>query len=129
MADDYAHHPKELEVTLNAAMNMGYDRVIAVFQPFTYSRTVMLFDDFVRVLKIPDHVVLSEIMGSREKNTYGIHAKQLSDKIEGSVQFDTFDEITDYLEKTAKSGDLVITLGCGDIYKVAKKFCERLKNR
>ncbi len=129
VADDYAHHPKELEVTLNAAMNMGYDRVIAVFQPFTYSRTVMLFDDFVRVLKIPDHVVLSEIMGSREKNTYGIYAKQLSDKIEGSVQFDTFDEITDYLEKTAKSGDLVITLGCGDIYKVAKKFCERLKNR
>lgn len=129
VADDYAHHPKELEVTLGAAMNMNYSRVIAVFQPFTYSRTVMLFDDFVRVLGIPDLVVLSEIMGSREKNTYNIYSKDLCEKIDGSVWFDSFEKIAQHLDNIARPGDLIITLGCGDIYKVAKMLVERLKNR
>lgn len=119
-ADDYAHHPKELEVTLNAAMKMGYGHVWAVFQPFTYSRTKMLLDDFARVLQIPDYCVMSEIMGSRERNTYNIYTKDLAVKIPGSVWFDTFEEIADYVTAHAKPGDLVLTLGCGDIYKAAK---------
>ena len=66
--DDYAHHPTELRATLNTAEEMGYKRLIAVHQPFTYSRTKMLFNDFVDVLKIPDITVLTPIMGSREPN-------------------------------------------------------------
>lgn len=120
IADDYAHHPKELEVTLNAAMQMGYNNVYAVFQPFTYSRTKILLDDFAKALAIPDYCVMSEIMGSREKNTYNIYTKDLAEKIDGSVWFNTFEEIADYVMKNAKDGDLVITLGCGDIYKAAK---------
>lgn len=129
IADDYAHHPKELEVTLKTAMNMGYNRVWAVHQPFTYSRTHILFDDFVEVLKIPDKCVMTEIMGSREVNTYGIYTSQLAEKIPGSVWFNTFDEVAQYVVDNAESGDLVITLGCGDIYKAAKIMIKLLEER
>lgn len=129
IADDYAHHPKELEVTLKTAMNMGYKRVWAVFQPFTYSRTAILFDDFVRVLQIPDRCIMTEIMGSREVNTYDIYTSQLAEKIPGSVWFETFEEVAQYAVDNAESGDLVITLGCGDIYKAAKIMIKKLKER
>lgn len=129
IADDYAHHPKELEVTLEAASKMGYNNVWAVFQPFTYSRTKILFDDFVRVLQIPDKCVMTEIMGSREVNTYGIYTKDLAEKIPGSVWFNTFEEVADYVTENAKEGDLIITLGCGDIYKAARMMRERLENK
>ncbi len=127
IADDYAHHPGELEVTLQAVMKMGYGTVWAVFQPFTYSRTSILFDDFVRVLKIPDKCVMTEIMGSREVNTYGIYTKDLADKIPGSVWFNTFGEVCEHVLANAKKGDIIITLGCGDIYKAAKMMVEKLK--
>lgn len=127
IADDYAHHPGELEVTLNAVMKMGYNTVWAVFQPFTYSRTSILFDDFVRVLKIPDKCVMTEIMGSREVNTYGIYTKDLAEKIPGSVWFNTFEEVCDHVLANAEKGDIIITLGCGDIYKAAKIMVGRLK--
>lgn len=129
IADDYAHHPKELEVTLETAMKMGFNRVWAVHQPFTYSRTHILFDEFVRVLQIPDKCVMTEIMGSREVNTYGIYTSQLAEKIPGSVWFNTFDEVAEYVVDNAESGDLIITLGCGDIYKAAKIMIKILKER
>ena len=129
IADDYAHHPKELEVTLETAMKMGYNKVWAVFQPFTYSRTSILFDEFVRVLRIPDRCIMTEIMGSREVNTYNIYTSQLAEKIEGSVWFNTFDEVAEYAINNAQSGDLIITLGCGDIYKAAKIMINILKEK
>ncbi len=125
--DDYAHHPAELRVTLEAAMQMDFRRVWAVFQPFTYSRTYMLMDDFAEVLRIPDKCVLTEIMGSRERNTYGVRTEQLAAKIPGSVWFNTFDEVADHVLANAGEGDLVLTLGCGDIYKAAKLMVRRLK--
>lgn len=129
VVDDYAHHPTEIAVTLKAAKNLDFKRVWAVHQPFTYSRTSMLLDDFAEVLQIADKVVLTEIMGSREKNTYNIYAKDLSDKIPGCVWFNTFDEVTNYVVENASEGDLVITLGCGDVYKVAKKIVKKLKEK
>ena len=125
IADDYAHHPAELKATLNAVMKMEYNEVWAVFQPFTFSRTSMLLDDFADVLQIPDHTVLTEIMGSREVNTYGIKTQDLADKIPNSVWFNTFDEVADYVTQNAKKGDLIITLGCGDIYKAAKLMANK----
>ncbi len=119
IADDYAHHPAEVKATLKAAKEMDFHEVWAVFQPFTYSRTAMLLDDFVDALSVADHVVMSEIMGSREKNTYNIYTKDLAAKIPGSVWFNTFREMADYTLAHAKPGDLVITLGCGDVYKCA----------
>ena len=120
IADDYAHHPAELRATLDVAKTLGYNKVWAVFQPFTYSRTSMLLDDFASALAIADRVVMSEIMGSREENTYNIYTKDLAALIPGSVWFDGFAEIADYVMANAESGDLVITLGCGDVYKCAK---------
>ncbi len=128
IADDYAHHPAELKVTLDAAMKMEYNNVWAVFQPFTFSRTYMLLDDFAQVLKAADKVVLTEIMGSREVNTYDVHTEQLAEKIPGSVWFPGFDTIAQYLYDNVKPGDLVITLGCGDVYKIAKKLISLYEN-
>ena len=119
IADDYAHHPKELEVTLNAAKRMGYERVWAVFQPFTFSRTKMLLHEFATALSLADKVVMTDIMGSREINTYHVSTQDLADEIPGSVWFDTFQKVADYLKQNIQKGDLVITLGCGDVYKIA----------
>lgn len=120
IVDDYAHHPAEIEVTLNAAQKMSYKRVWAVFQPFTFSRTKMHLEAFAKALSIADKVVLTEIMGSREINTYGISTQDLADEIPGSVWFDTFPKVADYLKENICDGDLVLTLGCGDVYKIAK---------
>lgn len=128
-ADDYAHHPKEIKVTLEAAKKMGYNHVWAVHQPFTYTRTSLLLNDFANVLQIADKCVISKIMGSREVNTIGIKAKDLADKVPGSVQLDSFEEICNYVCDNAEDGDLVITLGCGDVYKVARMMCKKMKEK
>lgn len=127
--DDYGHHPAEIAATLRTAKDMSFKRVWAVHQPFTYSRTAMLLDEFVSALSIADKVVLTEIMGSREKNTYNIYAKDLSDKIDGCVWFPTFEEVARYVVDNVQSGDLVITTGCGDVYKVADMMIEMMKNK
>ena len=128
-ADDYAHHPKEINVTLEASKKMGYNHVWAVHQPFTYTRTSLLLNDFAKVLQIADKCVISKIMGSREVNTIGIKAKDLADKVPGSVQLDSFEEICDYVCDNAEDGDLVITMGCGDVYKVARMMCKKMKEK
>lgn len=120
IADDYAHHPAELEATLKAALSLGFNKVWAVFQPFTFSRTAMLLDDFAKVLGLADRVVLTPIMGSREINTFGIDSKDLQEKLQNCVLLDTFEEVAEYIKQNAEPEDLVITLGCGDIYKAAK---------
>lgn len=141
VVDDYAHHPTELEATLTSAMGMGFNKVWAVFQPFTFSRTKILLDDFARVLQIPDKVVLTDIFGSREKNTFGIFTRHLAEKIPNCIWFPqdenaewtderkyfNFSQICDYICENAQSDDLVITLGCGDAYKIAKMILAKLK--
>ena len=124
--DDYAHHPAELKVTLETAMKMGYKNVWAVFQPFTFSRTSILFDEFVEVLKIPNKCVITEIMGSREVNTYGVKSEQLAEKIPNAVYKKTFYDVSDYVLENAEPGDLIITLGCGDVYKAANMMISRI---
>lgn len=140
IVDDYAHHPTELTVTLKAAMEMGYKNVWAVFQPFTFSRTALLLDDFAKALSITDKTVLTDIMGSREKNTYKIFTRHLAEKIDGCIffpqdeteeytdkrKYENFEQVCDYLCKNAQDGDLIITLGCGDAYKIAKMVLGRL---
>ena len=88
----------------------------------------MHFDEFVDVLKIPDRCVMTEIMGSREVNTYNIYTSQLAEKIPNSVWFNTQEEVADFVVKNAKPGDLVLTMGCGDIYKSAHMMIAELKN-
>lgn len=127
VADDFAHHPTELTATLNAAMNMGFNKVWAVFQPHTFSRTAMLLDDFAEALKIPDKAVISEILPVRETNTYNIHSADLGAKIPNSVCLDTFEEITEYVCKNVKEGDLILTMGGGNVYMCANMIYKQLK--
>lgn len=127
VADDFAHHPTELTATLNAAMNMGFNKVWAVFQPHTFSRTAMLLDDFAEALKIPDVAIISEILPVRETNTYNIYSTDLGAKVPSSVCLDTFEEITDYVCKNAKEGDLILTMGGGNVYMCANMIYKQLK--
>ncbi|MDR1674124.1 MAG: UDP-N-acetylmuramate--L-alanine ligase [Oscillospiraceae bacterium] len=137
--DDYAHHPAEIEATLTTAKNMGYNRVWAVFQPFTYSRTSILLDGFADVLQLADITVLTDIMGSRETNTYNIYTEDLAKKIPDCVYFKqdkqipesdetktkNFNEVQKYLLEHIQPGDTVITMGCGDVYKIAKQMIQQ----
>lgn len=127
VADDFAHHPTELTAVLNASMEMGFNKVWAVFQPHTFSRTFMLLDDFAKALSIPDEVIISEILPVRETNTYNIYAEDLCAKIDGSVYRKTFDEITEYVCANAKSGDLILTMGGGNVYMCANQIYAKLQ--
>ena len=126
LADDYAHHPTEIRATLSAAKGLDYNRVIAVFQPFTFSRTALLKDEFISALSLADKVILTPIMGSREVNTYGISSENLAKGLKDAVIADGFENIADTVIKTAGKGDLVITMGGGDIYKAAHIIQKRL---
>lgn len=126
LADDYAHHPTEIRATLSAAKELDYNRVIAVFQPFTFSRTALLKDEFISALSLADKVILTPIMGSREVNTYGISSEDLAKGLKDAVIVDGFENIADTVIKTAGRGDLVITMGGGDIYKAAHIIQKRL---
>ena len=126
LADDYAHHPTEIRATLSAAKELDYNRVIAVFQPFTFSRTALLKDEFIYALSLADKVILTPIMGSREVNTYGISSENLAKGLKDAVIADGFENIADTVIKTAGKGDLVITMGGGDIYKAAHIIQKRL---
>lgn len=124
VVDDYAHHPKELEATLKSAKNLGFNKIWAIFQPFTFSRTFLLLDDFARALSIADEILLAPIMGSREINTYNIFSEDLAQKIKTKKcnVFRNFDLISEYIKQNVGEKDLVLTMGCGDIYKCAKKI-------
>lgn len=129
LADDYAHHPTEIRATLSAAKELDYKRVMVVFQPFTYSRTALLKDEFVEALSIADEVLLTPIMAAREVNTYGIASEQLAERLSNAtVVSPEFDEIADEILARAKAGDLVLTMGGGDIYKAAHIIEERCEN-
>ena len=118
--DDYAHHPDELRATLEAVRSMGYKRVVLAFQPHTYSRTEALFDDFVRELKKADVVVLAEIYAARERNTIGISSAQLAEQIPGAVYCETLPDVTAYLRENVREGDIVVTMGAGDIFRAGE---------
>ena len=120
--DDYAHHPGELKALLDMALSLDYDRVILCFQPHTYSRTKALFDDFVEQLARADKAYLCEIYAAREQNTIGISSRDLCDKIPGSEYFATFEELEEKLRREAKNGELILTVGAGNIYRVGEEI-------
>ena len=119
--DDYAHHPDELAATINAVRTgMAGRRLVLAFQPHTYSRTQALFEDFVRELQKPDVLVLAEIYAARERNTSGISSQDLARRIPGAVYCETLPEVSDYLKQIIQPGDVVITMGAGDIFRAGE---------
>ena len=115
--DDYAHHPDELAATIDAVKTMGYKRIILAFQPHTYTRTHALFSEFVRELKKVDLLVLAEIYAARERNLLGISSKDLQREIKGAVYCKTLPEVTEFLREIAEPGDIILTVGAGDIFR------------
>lgn len=122
--DDYAHHPTEIRATLTAARNHPHKRLIVAFQPHTYSRTKAFLDDFAQALSLADQVVLADIYAAREKNTYGITSLDLLKKLEDTgakcQYFPTFEEIENFLKKNCVNGDLLITMGAGNIVDIGE---------
>ncbi|MBQ0079241.1 MAG: UDP-N-acetylmuramate--L-alanine ligase, partial [Eubacterium sp.] len=126
--DDYAHHPTEIKATLAAVKNMQHNTLWCLFQPHTYTRTMALMDEFAESFTVADKVVLAEIYAAREKNIHKISSTQLMDKIKANepdkdiCYFPDFDEIAAYVYENAQEGDLILTMGAGDIYRVGEKI-------
>lgn len=126
VVDDYAHHPTEIKATLSAAKNMPHRKTWCLFQPHTYTRTLALFDQFADAFEDADVVVLAEIYAAREKNIHKISSKSLMNEIKTrhpgkDVQFiSDFSAMASFVKDNAEEGDIVITMGAGDIYKVGE---------
>ena len=122
--DDYAHHPTEIEATLHAASNYPHKKIWCVFQPHTYTRTKALLPEFAKALTLADHVVLADIYAARETDTLGISSADLQKCIQDlgtpCEYFSTFDEIENYLLENCTQGDLLITMGAGDVVKIGE---------
>ncbi len=123
--DDYAHHPGELHALLDAVRSITDGRVLLAFQPHTYSRTKALFDDFAAELKRADKVYLAEIYAARERNTIGISSADLAAAVPGAVFCPTFDELTEALRGEARPGDVVLTVGAGNIYTICDGLVDK----
>ena len=119
--DDYAHHPDELKATIDAVRaSMPGRRLVLAFQPHTYTRTKALFEDFVRELRKTDVLILAEIYAARESNTVGISSADLAEQIPGSLFCETLPEVTARLKEIVREGDVVITMGAGDIFRAGE---------
>ena len=124
LIDDYAHHPQEIAATLAAAKNYPHKKLWCVFQPHTYTRTKAFFHEFAEALSHTDHLVLADIYAARETDTLGISSSDLA-KEAAKLGTDThyypsFAEIEAFLKENCKSGDLLITMGAGDVVKIGE---------
>ena len=122
IADDYAHHPTEIAATLATAKALPYRRVWAIFQPFTFSRTARHLTEFATALSAADTAIVSDILGSREVNEWNVSSEQITEQMENGVYLPTFEEITAFLVPKLEEGDLVLTMGGGDVYKCARQI-------
>jgi len=129
--DDYAHHPTEVRATLQAARQAHKGRIVAVFQPHRYSRTEQMYQEFGGSFSDADYIVITDIYAASEQAIPGINGELISQEAkkrfpEKQVVYVRYDDLTDYLHQTAESGDLVMMLGAGDIWKKGKEFIQVL---
>lgn len=127
IVDDYAHHPTEIRATLTAAKNYPHKRIVCVFQPHTYSRTKAFLDDFADALSLADMVVLADIYAARETDHLGVSSKDILDRLQakGTDAYyfpteETFDGLEKFLLKKCIDGDLLITMGAGNVLEVGE---------
>lgn len=124
--DDYAHHPTEIKATLTAAQNYPHKHLWCVFQPHTYTRTKAFLTDFAEALSLAENIILADIFAAREKDTLGISSKTLQAEIEKlghkCYYFPSFDEIENFLLEKCINGDLLITMGAGDVVKIGENL-------
>ena len=122
--DDYAHHPTEISATIKALKNVNHNREWCIFQPHTYTRTISLLDDFAKALSEIENVIITDIFAAREKDTGIVHSKDLADKIEGAVYIKEFEDIAKYIKENASDGDIVLTMGAGNVCDIGNLIVE-----
>ena len=124
--DDYAHHPDEIRATLTAAQDYPHEKLWVIFQPHTYSRTKAFLDDFADALSLADAVVLTDIYAAREQNVFGVSSEDIKDRIcakgKDCYYFDSFDGAEKFLKENCAHGDVLITMGAGDVYLVGESL-------
>lgn len=126
IVDDYAHHPSEIQATLTAAKHMGFENIYCVFQPHTYTRTKMLFDDFVNVFTQSGvNVIITDIFAAREPDTGLVTSKELAEAIDSALYIPTFEEVESYLKEKLTNNDIAITMGAGDVYKIGESILKQ----
>lgn len=125
VVDDYAHHPTALHELLTAVREMGYARVICAFQPHTYSRTAALYEDFKAALSLADVILLADVYAAREDNVYGVDMARMAREIPGAVYLGSFERIAEHIRGIARPGDIVLTVGAGDIWQVNRLLTGR----
>lgn len=129
VVDDYAHHPTEINATLTAAANYPHERLVVAFQPHTYSRTKAFLPEFAEVLSQADVVVLADIYAARETNTYGVSSQDLLNLLKEkgceAYYFPSFEEIEEFLLKNSLNGDLLITMGAGNIVEIGESLLKK----
>ena len=128
--DDYGHHPTEIKATLKGARELfGGKKIWCVFQPHLYSRTKLFFDDFGKSFGDADEIILADIYAAREPKDKSINSKMLAEEITrngGKARYmESFDEITVFLAENAKKGDVVITMGAGDVFKIGEDLLKK----
>lgn len=129
--DDYAHHPSEVIATLKTAKSMKHNKIICVFQPHTYTRTLQLMEEFTTAFKDADEVIITDIYAAREKDDGKVHSKDLVAGIEALGQnvkyYGAFEDVLNYLEGHLESEDVVFTMGAGSISELGPKLLLRAK--
>lgn len=127
--DDYAHHPTEIMATIQAAQNYPHKKLYCIFQPHTYTRTLTLFDEFSKAFNGVDKLILTDIYAAREKDLGLVNSKMLADAVEKNgvdvIYISYFDDIVEFLEQNLSSGDVIITMGAGDVYKIGEDFLSK----
>ena len=127
--DDYAHHPTEVKATLAAAKSIDKNRLWCIFQPHTYSRTYNLLDEFAEAFYDADKIVVADIYAAREKDTGLINSKVLVERIKqmgkDAVYVGDFPAIKDYIQHNCSEGDLLITMGAGDVYLIGEDLVKQ----
>ena len=135
VVDDYAHHPTEVKATLAAARPGPWQRVIAVFQPHRYSRTLALHDDFGAAFDQADRIVITDVYGAGEQPVPGVSGKLVADSVcrhlpgRPVAYLPHRTELAGYLDHTARRGDVLLTLGAGDISTLGEEVLERLGSK
>ncbi len=132
VVDDYAHHPTEIGVTLKAARQTKPERLLCVFQPHRYTRTKLLFDEFCECFRDCDELILTDIYAASEEPIPGVSSMHLAEGIKAatgqSVQYiGKLTKAEEYLERIAKRGDLVMTIGAGDVFKIGEELVRELE--
>lgn len=124
--DDYAHHPTEVTATLTAAKNVSHKNLWCVFQPHTYTRTKSFLKEFASSLSLADKIILPDIYAAREVNTFNISSKHLYDELldlgKEVYYIKSFDEIENFLLQHCTNGDLLITMGAGDVVTIGESL-------